>query len=207
LKTPSPPAGLSRLRTERLDPLLERKLEEGFRRAAGSPAWRCRKLAEARDLCLLSQIAPARRLAVLSLDFREGLRAMLALRVPVPRRPAGEVSLVVDDLAVLGLTYPAEAIRMPQPGYRFVHVLSPSDVFHANVAAGPVQALCLGASLPAGIPVREIVLAAYGALSLQSVQVDEYDPVGVLNVEAARWWQANPSRIPLTRTPFLGEGA
>jgi hypothetical protein len=47
------------------------------------------------------------------------------------------------------------------------------------------------------------VLASYAALTLQSVMVDERDPAGVMNSEAARWWQANAGRIPLTTTPFL----
>jgi hypothetical protein len=57
--------------------------------------------------------------------------------------------------------------------------------------------------VPRGYPLREAVLASYAALTLQSVMVDELDPVGVMNRQAARWWQANAGRIPLTTTPFL----
>jgi hypothetical protein len=66
-----------------------------------------------------------------------------------------------------------------------------------------VQPLCLGARLPAGIRVKELVLMAYGALSMQTVMIDELDPAGVLNPVAARWWQANTDRIPLSRAAFL----
>jgi hypothetical protein len=38
---------------------------------------------------------------------------------------------------------------------------------------------------------------------MQTVMVDELDPGGVMNAEAAHWWQANPGRIPLTTAPFL----
>jgi hypothetical protein len=40
---------------------------------------------------------------------------------------------------------------------------------------------------------------------MQTAQIDERDPGGVFNAEAARWWQANVHRIPLSREPFLGE--
>jgi hypothetical protein len=77
-------------------------------------------------------------------------------------------------------------------------------VHHANVAAGGrPQRLCLGVNLPRGFPLREAVLSTYAALSMQSVMVDELDPGGVMNSEAALWWQANPGRIPLTAKPFL----
>ena len=48
----------------------------------------------------------------------------------------------------------------------------------------------------------DLVLMAYGALSLQTTQFSLADPAGVLNPEAARWFQANPTHIPLTREPF-----
>ena len=46
-------------------------------------------------------------------------------------------------------------------------------------------------------------LLAYLALSMQSVQVNEFDPAGVMNLAAARYWQANLHRAPLSREPFL----
>jgi hypothetical protein len=46
---------------------------------------------------------------------------------------------------------------------------------------------------------------AYSALSMQSIQIDSFDPAGVMNAPAATWWQANVDRIPLTTAPFLSD--
>jgi len=40
-------------------------------------------------------------------------------------------------------------------------------------------------------------------LSMQTVMIDERDSAGVLNSAAAKWWQQNLNRIPLTREPFI----
>jgi hypothetical protein len=201
-KATNAPRGLAALPTVTLTPENQRLLDEARAAAGGTAMWKARKAAEARDLLALSQLAP--RLLVQQLDLRESLRALLSLRVPVPCRLPGEDSmLVIGDQVLLGLTYPQEALRQQLPGYGFVQILAPLGVWHANVAYGPVQPLCLGAALPAGIRVKELVLMAYGALSLQTVQIDETDSAGVLNIEAARWWQLNVARIPLSRTPFL----
>jgi hypothetical protein len=63
--------------------------------------------------------------------------------------------------------------------------------------------LCLGVNVPRCFPLRECVLASYAALTLQSIMVDERDPAGVMNKEAALWWQSNLHRIPLSTVPFL----
>jgi hypothetical protein len=85
-----------------------------------------------------------------------------------------------------------------------VAILTPRDVHHANVSSGRgSQRLCLGVNVPRGYPLREAVLATYAALTMQSAMVDELDPAGVMNSQAALFWQANPGRIPLTTTPFL----
>ena len=57
--------------------------------------------------------------------------------------------------------------------------------------------------LPAGIPLKEIILMTYGALTMQTTQLDILDSAGVLNPFAADWWQRNTNRIPLSREPFL----
>lgn len=196
-----PPGGLAALAQVVLSPEHQRGLEEAVKAAGGPPAWKHRKQAEARDLLALAQIAP--RLQVGWIDLATDLRALLLLRVPVPCRPGAAGDLVIERQAVLGLTYPQAALRQPLPGYSFLQVLAPADVWHANVAFGPVRPLCLGAALPANVRVKELVLMAYGALSMQTVQIDEQDPAGVMNPEAARWWQANAGRAPLTRAPFL----
>jgi hypothetical protein len=171
--------------------------------AGGQPVWRARKRAEAWDLLALGQLAP-QRLRVRQIDADEALRAVIELATPVPVRLPGMGGVALASGALVGLIYPQEALLRPIPGYRFVQIMAPRYVFHAQVAADPVQPLCLGATLPAGVRVREIVLMVYGALSMQAVMLDELDPAGVLNADAARWWQQNTHRIPLSEEPFLG---
>ena len=62
-------------------------------------------------------------------------------------------------------------------------------------------------ALPAGIPCKEIVLLCYLALTMSNFQIREDDSAGVYNADAARFWQANTHRIPLTREPFLDASA
>ena len=200
----SKPAGLQALAEVSLSSDRRRMLEAALDVSGGSTEWRCRKLAEAKELLALSQIAPD-RLRVQRLDLSEALRAELLMRAPVPRRLEGGGDLVVGRHARLGLTYRREAMLVPTPGYSFVEVLSPPDVYHAQVPPDPPHLLCLSPELPAGIRVRNLVLMVYEALTLQSFMIDELDPAGVMNVEAARWWQENIHRVPLTRTPFLGD--
>jgi hypothetical protein len=151
----------------------------------------------------LTEIAPEGRIGIDWIDLRGALRTPIYLGVPVPCRPRPDGELTIVQGAVLGLTYPPEAVRSSLPGSAFLQILVPHGVWHANVG-GPGQSLCLGARLPAGIRTRELVIMAYGALSMQSVQIDEYSAAGVMNLEAATWWQHNRARIPLTRTPILG---
>ncbi len=104
---------------------------------------------------------------------------------------------------MLGLIYREESFRKPTPGYAFIQVLTPRPCWHANISDDPIQVLCLGPQLPAGIRVKDLVLMTYGALSMQTVQFDELDPVGVLNRDAALWWQQTTVPIPLSKEPFL----
>ena len=202
--TPFTPAGgLSSLASVRLEGRDLRMLESALTSNGGPAPWQRRKGAEARDILALAALAAPGRMSVEVLDLEETLRAVVALRVPVPLRPLEDGGLPVARGAILGLTYPIEALARPMPGYAFVQILSPAGVWHANVADRPGQPLCLGAQLPAGLPLRETVLLAYGALSMQTVMVDEADPAGVLNAEAAVWWQRNLHRVPLSAVPFL----
>ena len=57
--------------------------------------------------------------------------------------------------------------------------------------------------LAAGLPLREIILLSYGALTMMTVQLDPANSAGVLNPAAADWFQRNPQLIPLSREPFL----
>jgi hypothetical protein len=172
----------------------------------GGPAvWRERKLAEGREVFALSRFSE--RFTVLAMDLQEDFRAMLVMRVPVPVRLPGENTLTMPAEAQLGLTYRAENLRLPSPGFAFVQILAPAHVWHPQVAAHPsgIQALCLGSQLPAGVRVRELLIMTYAALAMSSVQLDAADAAGVMRPEAARWWllPANRRRIPLSREPFV----
>jgi hypothetical protein len=202
--------GLSDLERVPLLPQQEERIRRLRESSLGPPPWRARKECEVRDLLALEQIAP--RMTVLGMDWSTELRALVRLRAPAPCMPAGARDLVVASHVDLALFYPEEILRGPLPGFAIVEILSPREVFHANVSSGrPAQRLCLGVNVPRGYPLREAVLASYAALSMQSVMVDELDPGGVMNSEAARWWQVNAGRIPLSKAPFLapvgsGEG-
>ncbi len=174
-------------------------------RMLGGPVWKTRKLAEAQDVLALSQIAPW-RMRVVQLDLTDALRAVIEMRVPVPCRAEAEGQVVIANHALLGLQYPEAALRMPQPGYSFVQILAPGKVWHPSVSFNPegIQALCLG-QLPVSVPCKELILLTYAALQMTTVQLDEFDSAGVMNIEAARYWQGATDRIPLSRTAFLRE--
>jgi hypothetical protein len=196
-----PPDGLMALDRVDLGPRGRHLLDQATRTMQGSNVWRSRKAVEVRDALALEQMAD--RLAIVSIDGRETLRIMARMQVPVPCMPPGGTDLFVLDEVLLGLSYPEAVLWAPQPGYRFVQILRPPGLWHAQVAADPVQPLCLGATLPAGIPVRELFIMTYAALSMQTVMIDTLDSAGVLNAPAAEWWQRNRDRIPLTRSAFL----
>jgi len=172
--------------------------------ASGPAPWRQWKLGAAHQLLALTQ--ESGRLTIQFLDLSEALRAVLLMRVPVPCRRGGEGPLFIEPVAQLALTYRMEAMMAAQPGYSFIEILAPRDVYHSNVSpsyAPPgAQVLCLGPSLK-GVKIVDLVLMAYGAISLQTVQFSLTDPAGLLNPAAALWLQSNCRAIPLTREPFL----
>ena len=136
----------------------------------GSAAWRHRKMAEALELLALAQLSL--RLLILYLDLTVDLRVALLMRVTVPCLTKPNGPLEIGDTAHLGLVYREESLVMPQPGFSFVQILAPRPVWHPNVSPDPTQVLCLGPSLAAGIPLREIILMTYGALTMMTVQID-----------------------------------
>ena len=175
--------------------------------AGGRGGWFSRKKFEAQKLLALAQIAGSGRMDVLMLDLIDDLRAVIRLTVPVPLTPAAAGALRVATGAVLGVAYPQIALSTPIPGYAPVTLLSPEHgAWHPNIGTARGQRLCLGTSLPAGIPVSEIVLLSYGLLSMQSVMLDPGDSAGVMNSEAASFWQACLNDIPLSAEPFLRPG-
>ncbi len=196
--------GLADLATLRLTAQNQRTLDQLCTERVGPPSWRHRKRIEAHGLIALSQIAP--RLVIRQLDLRTDLVAIVELRdTPVPCMRPGQSDIELADGALLAIRYPEAILVGPIPGTLPVRVLEPRNVFHSNVAyAERAPALCLGANVPRGFPLREIVLTAYGALTLQAISFDALDPAGVLNPRAAFWYQANADRVPLTDVPFLG---
>jgi hypothetical protein len=196
-----PPGGLSALEKISLSSANRQILDSSNQTCAGTVVWRNRKSAEAHDLLALSEIAC--RFKIEYLDLRESLRALAVMRVPTPCLPNSEGNLHIAPFTRIGLTYSEEALRLPMPGYAFVEIIHPLNVWHANVSSEGPQVLCLGAQLPAGIQVKDIILMTYGAISMQTVMIDERDAAGVLNPDAARWWQQNTHRIPLSKEAFI----
>jgi len=195
-------ATLARLADVALPTECEVAIEELRLRSQGSVVWRSRKAAEARDLFALAQIAP--RLTVLALEGATELRALVRLGSLVPCLAEGETDLAIERVVDLVLHYPEEILLRPLPGYALVEILRPRHVLLPNVSYGSPQLLCLGANVSRNYPLREAVLASYAALTMQAVTIDERDTAGVMNPAAARWWQANTHRIPLSTEPFLG---
>jgi hypothetical protein len=196
------PPGLANLGDVVLPSEQEAELRRLCEASLGPPMWRARKQAEARDLLALAQITP--RMTLLALTAITDLRAVVRLRTPVPCLPPGADDLCVEDEVDLGIAYPEEILRVPLPGYALVEILAPRHIHHPNVGArGSSQRMCLGAQVPRGYPLREAMCATYAALTLQSVMLDERDPAGVMNFDAAKWWQLNAQRIPLSAAPFL----
>lgn len=196
-------SGLHALDRVGLAPREKAFLHEIAARCGGDPAWKRRKLREAHDLLALAQLAPE-RLAVQMLDPRDDLRVVVKLRTPVPCRADRQGDLEIANEATLGITYPRAILGGPLAGFSLVQILIPLHVWHANVAQAPLpQSLCLAAKLPQGTRLPQLVVLSYAALSMQSVMVDETDAAGVLNADAARWWQGRLDRTPLSREPFI----
>jgi hypothetical protein len=173
--------------------------------AAGPEPWKRRQLGAAHEMLALAQVSG--RMVIQFLELGAALRAVFLLRVPVPCRNAGTGPLVLEPAAQLGFTYRQEAMTLAQPGYSFFEILAPRDVHHPNIAPSYLppgaQVLCLGPSLPAGIKVVDLILAAYAAISLQSVQFSLTDSAGLLHPAAAIFLQTSNTPIPLTRDPFV----
>jgi hypothetical protein len=196
-----PEGGLRALPSVELNERSRAMLEAAEAASLGSPIWRARKTAETREILALGQIAD--RFRVLEVRMHTDLLVAAELHVTVPCLEAPGQPLQVLPMALLGLKYPEAVLAEAVPGTAFVQILAPGAVWHANVARAFGQPMCLGPRMPVGIPLREIVILTYGALSMQTVQLDPGDAAGVLNAAAAEFWQANLDRIPLTRASFL----
>jgi hypothetical protein len=196
------PPGLKDLENVELNPKNRDMLDKAMRHCGGDPATRNRKQAEANELMALSQIAPPGRLVVENLDLREHLRALLLMEVPVACQPKENNEPEMFERALIGFTYPNDGFQRPMPGYAFFQILLPRNVWLAQVKQ-PEQALCIAPQVPTGTRTAMLMPQAYGALSMQSIQIDVQDPAGLFDADIARWWQENLDRVPLTTTPLL----
>ncbi len=196
--------GLASLNEVPLSSLNQRRLEQVSAELRGEAPWRDRKKSEARQLLALEQLAGRSRMRVTSLDVEQDLRAAVWLDVPVAMTPAPDGTLNVVRGAVIGIVYPQVILSMPLPGFALVCLVQPaSGAYYPNVGASRGQRMCLGASLPVGIPVSELVLLSYGLLTGQTIMLDTSDSAGVMHVDAAHYWSANQDKMPLSSTPFL----
>lgn len=202
--TTSARPGLATLHEIMLTPISRARLDMASADNRGDGPWRARKTSEARKLLALEQLAGPTRMQVRSLDLEQDLRAAVWLDVPVAMTPSPDGTLNVVQGAVVGIVYPRVILTMPLPGFALVSLVEPAaGAYYPNLGASRGQRLCLGESLPVGIPVSELVLLAHGLLTMQSIMLDPADGAGVMHVEAAHYWAANKDRIPLTRKPFL----
>ena len=195
--------GLSALSEVQLDERYRHILEFARGTCGGPTVWRQRKLVEVRELLALAQIS--RRLRIEWLDVSVDLRAVVEMRVTVPCLRSPDAQLQIASRALLGIVYRQEVMVSPQAGYSFVQILAPGPVWSASVSNDQAQVLCLGPSLPTGIALKEILLMTYGALTMQTIQLNSGDSAGVMNPAGAQWWSCenNLKKIPLSREPFL----
>ena len=194
---------LSRLGDRELNPQHQKVLTLAAASMQGPESWKTRKIAETHNLLALAECAGPSRLEVLTLDLAMDLRTVIKLHVPVALKPDAQGELRTASEAVLGLNYPQMIRAVPLPGFAVVSLLFPPLAWYPNIGSTRGQRICLGTNLPTGIPVTELVIAAYSALSLQTVNLDPADAAGVMNVSAAEWWQANQHLMPLTSEPFI----
>ncbi|HEY2952911.1 MAG TPA: hypothetical protein VGK40_10025 [Verrucomicrobiae bacterium] len=194
--------GLSQLNQIKLPDHDEAFLTSLAARLGGSPRWRAHKQMMTRQMLALAQITD--RLKLHWLDVAGDFRVLFDLRVTVPCLPDPHGPLQIASSATIGLTYREEFLAAAQPGYVYISLIRPAAIWLANSATDFGQPLCLGPKLEAGIPVKELIIATYLALSMQSYQFNERDSAGILNGAAATWWQHQKSHpIPLSNEPFV----
>ena len=174
--------------------LARKILQSALADNVGRREWREYKAEQARELVDLCVRSP--RMTLLGLDLTGDFGAVYGIVMPVPCRPQGD-RLRLAQHAVFHLRYAEEWRWQPPAGYEPLGVLDPMDLFGPNMVAAPAGGVCLG-RIPAGIPVREIALLGYFAVTLQTHQLNEIDPQGILNPAACEYFRAHPEWLPLT---------
>ncbi len=208
MQTPSEPGNVIDLHALSTVPLTgAHQSMLNFARSAcgGSGPWQQRKISDVRDLLALAQVS--RRFSVLWIDLLADIHLLIDMAAAVPCLPDVSGPLRMACGARLGIRYPQEALFESQPGAAFVQVLDPCFVWHPNVRYAtsinqPVP-LCLAPQFVAGTLLTEVVILSYLALTMQAGLSDPSDPAGVLNFEAARYYQKANIPIPLSREPFV----
>jgi len=196
--------GLASLNEIPLTTLNRRRLETASADMQGVAPWQDRRKFEARQLLALEQLAGRSRMRVMSLDLEQDLRAAVWLDVPVAMTPDPDGTLNMAQGAVIGIIYPQVILSLPLPGFALVSLVDPPcGAYYPNVGTSREHRMCLGATLPVGIPVSELVLLSYGLLTGQTIMMDTSDSAGVMHVDAAHYWSANRDKMPLSTTPFL----
>lgn len=201
--TNNPFFGLSRLNEVPLEGPFLQHYEFGLAKCQASGFYPSRMKKEFRDYLALAQVSG--RIRPCDVNFEGTFKIQFLLKARYPYRDLSQEVRVADH-ALLVLAYPEEAIRQPVNGTSFVQIIG-GNAFHPNISPAalglPVQGLCLGSSVMAGVRLKELILIVYGLLTLQSITMDMLDPAGVLDPEAAEYWQQNIQRIPLSREPFI----
>jgi hypothetical protein len=165
---------------------------------AGSGDWTRWKAEEATTLVALADKAD--RMRLLELTLEGDLIAVFHLAMPVPRMPA-KGKLRIGDGGLLHLRYEENWRLESPPGWGPLACLAPLDAFMPNQS--PImRSICLG-ELPAGVPIREIVLLGFYAMTLQNIMLDETDPHGVLNPPACEYYRQHAEYLPLTSDGFF----
>ncbi|NNC87239.1 MAG: hypothetical protein HKN82_02125 [Akkermansiaceae bacterium] len=202
--------GLADLSGVTLDATHQKVADMARRGNAGTAAFQAWKNHALTDFLALSQVSGRIRTVMASLVGP--LRLVFYLRAPVPTLPDPDGDLVVADSALLALNYEEPVLHQRPDGASLMAVIEPAKVWLPNVGSAdgiPTslsfgQPICLGA-VAAGIEVKELILQSFTALTMQTIQPDPAHPAGVMNIEAARWFQdpRNARHIPLTREGFL----
>ncbi|MHC4942557.1 MAG: hypothetical protein ACYTG7_05995 [Planctomycetota bacterium] len=188
--------------------LLEEKLalhhtlrDQCLARNFGPRDWADWKADEICEVVDLADHAP--RMKLLELSLEGDLSVVYEVRMPVPRWPR-KGKLILGTRVVHHLRFEESWRWESPPGWAPLSLLDPFDVYHPNSMPSPTLqgALCLG-RLPPAIQPKEIVLLGFYAVSLQSVTLDESDPLGVLNIQACDYFRQHAEYLPLTTDGFL----
>lgn len=164
---------------------------------SGDKPWRNFKLEELERVVELAQ--KSERMRLLGGSLRGDLSLLIYLATPAPRWPR-EGRLRITDHVILHVGYQRHWLTEAPPPTAPVGVIEPFDLFLPNASPQSRSALCLG-SLPAGVPVVELIQLAYLAVSAQTMMPDETE--GVMNPVASEFYREHPQCHPLTRTGLL----